>query len=195
MYLTIKRILDIICSFFLLIVASPIIVSTILLLLLLRHKVFFFQKRGGKGNSVFTIIKFRTMTDKRDERGNLLPDTQRMFKLGNLIRKISIDELPQLLNVIKGDMSIIGPRPLLAEYLPIYNDFQKRRHEVKPGITGWAQVNGRNRLSWEQKFLFDIWYVDNLSFKVDLMILLITIKRIINKSITDDNEIITEYFK
>lgn len=144
--------------------------------------IFFQQPRPGKGGKVFNVIKFKTMNDKRDEQGNLLPDMLRITKFGNFIRKSSIDELPQLFNVLKGDMSLIGPRPLLVEYLPLYSPEQARRHEVRPGISGWAQVNGRNNISWGEKFQYDVWYVDNLSFMLDLKIVFITIKKVLMRA-------------
>ena len=134
--------------------------------------------RPGKQGKVFKVIKFKTMNDKRDKNGNLLSDEKRLTGVGKFIRKTSLDEIPQLLNVIKGDMSLIGPRPLLVEYLPLYSELQKRRHEVKPGITGWAQINGRNAISWEQKFEYDVWYVDHISFLLDLRISFLTIKKV-----------------
>ncbi len=140
---------------------------------------FFYQARPGKNEKIFHVIKFKTMTDEQDADGNLLPDDVRLTKIGSFIRKTSLDEIPQLINVLKGDISLVGPRPLLVDYLPLYNEFQKRRHEVKPGITGWAQVNGRNAISWEQKFKLDIWYIDNISFFLDLKILLMTIKKVL----------------
>jgi lipopolysaccharide/colanic/teichoic acid biosynthesis glycosyltransferase len=140
---------------------------------------FFVQRRPGKSEKIFRLIKFRTMTNKRNSDGNLLPDEQRLTPFGNMIRKTSLDEIPQLINVIKGDMSLIGPRPLLVEYLPLYSTVQKRRHEVRPGITGWAQVNGRNAISWEKKFELDVWYVDHISPGLDVRILLLTIKKVI----------------
>lgn len=139
---------------------------------------FFFQTRPGRYGRLFRIIKFRTMNDRRDAQGNLLPDAQRLTALGKFVRKSSLDEIPQLLNVIKGDMSLIGPRPLLPEYLPLYSPHQARRHEVRPGITGWAQVNGRNAISWEQKFTLDVWYVDHLNFFLDIKVLFLTIKKV-----------------
>ena len=142
-------------------------------------KPFFFQLRPGKDGKIFKIIKFKTMTDKKDENGNLLPDADRLTKIGSFVRKTSLDEIPQLLNVIKGDMSLVGPRPLLPKYLELYNDFQRRRNEVKPGITGWAQVNGRNSISWEKKFEYDVWYVDNVSFLLDIKILILTVLNVV----------------
>ena len=144
-----------------------------------KGKPFFFQLRPGKDERLFQIIKFKTMTDGKDAAGNLLPDAQRLTALGSFVRKTSLDEIPQLLNVIKGDMSLIGPRPLLPEYLPYYSELQKRRHEVRPGITGWAQINGRNAISWEQKFEYDVWYVDHLSILLDIKIVFLTFKKII----------------
>jgi len=159
--------------------AMPVLIPAgILLTIANRGNPFFFQKRPGKNGRIFTIVKFKTMNDRKDAQGNLLPDAQRLTKIGKLIRKTSIDEIPQLWNVLKGDMSLVGPRPLLPEYLPLYNDFQKRRHEVRPGITGWAQVNGRNAVSWPQKFEYDVWYVDHLNFWLDVKILLLTLKKV-----------------
>lgn len=140
--------------------------------------IFFFQYRCGKDNKIFRLIKFKTMNSSRDSLGNLLPDSDRITPIGRFIRKTSIDELPQLFNVLKGDMSLVGPRPLLVEYLPLYNANQRRRHEVKPGITGWAQVNGRNSISWREKFKMDVWYIDNCSFSLDMKILWLTIQKI-----------------
>lgn len=173
---------DFILSLLLLVLMLPVIALTILLLLLFNGgKVFFFQKRPGLNGIPFNIIKFRTMNDRKDENGVFLPDAQRLTRIGKIIRKLSIDEIPQLLNVIRGDMSLIGPRPLLTEYLPLYNSFQKRRHEVRPGITGWAQVNGRNQVSWEKKFDMDVYYVDNISLSLDLKIALLTVIKIIKR--------------
>lgn len=162
-------------------------VLVILLTIINKGNPFFVQRRPGKGGRVFKIIKFKTMTDMRDKSGNLLPDAERLTSIGSFIRKASLDEIPQLLNVIKGDMSLIGPRPLLPEYLPLYNQFQNRRHEVRPGITGWAQVNGRNALSWKQKFEYDVWYVDHISLGLDLRILLNTILNVIKRDGINQN--------
>lgn len=177
-----KRILDLSLSLVGFIVLFPIFIFiTILLFFSNNGKPFFYQNRPGKNENIFAIIKFKSMNDKKDTLGNLLPFDKRITKVGNFIRKYSLDEIPQLINVIKGDMSIVGPRPLLVEYLPLYNNEQRKRHEVKPGITGWAQVNGRNTISWEQKFALDTWYVNNQSFLIDLKIILLTIKRVIKK--------------
>ena len=140
---------------------------------------FFFQERPGKDGKIFRVIKFKTMTDERDSKGDLLSDAARLTKVGKLVRSTSLDELPQLINVLKGDMALIGPRPLLIQYLPLYNKEQARRHEVRPGITGWAQVNGRNAFSWARKFELDVWYVDNISFVIDLKVIVLTIKKVL----------------
>lgn len=163
----------------LILLLSPIILIVALLLYVLNGgSVFFTQQRPGKNELILRVIKFKTMNDKKDQHGKLLSDKERLTPIGKFIRTTSIDELPQLINVLKGDMSLIGPRPLLSKYLPLYSDAQNRRHEVKPGITGWAQVNGRNALSWEQKFKYDVWYVDHLSFLLDIKILFLTIKKV-----------------
>ena len=154
------------------------LIVILLLLIANKGKAFFLQPRPGKNGRIFKVVKFKTMTDERDKFGDFLPDGDRITSIGNFIRKTSLDEIPQLLNVIKGDMSLVGPRPLLVEYLPLYDSFQARRHEVKPGITGWAQVNGRNAISWQQKFEYDVWYVDNLSFKTDFIILWKTFSKV-----------------
>lgn len=175
----IKRFIDFFASLIGLILLTPIfLVVTVVLYFANSGKPFFFQKRPGKNGRIFMLVKFKTMNDKKDKNGELLPDDKRLTPLGNFVRKTSLDEIPQLINVLKGDMSLIGPRPLLVEYLPLYNDFQKRRHEVRPGITGWAQVNGRNTLSWDQKFEYDVWYVDHLSLKLDMQILLKTVLKV-----------------
>ena len=160
-----KRFLDIVIALITLGIFSPLLIFVFILLLISnKGKAFFFQERPGRNGKIFKVIKFRTMNNKKDENGNLLPDNKRLTRLGIFLRKISFDEGPQVINILKGDMSIIGPRPLLPEYLALYSDEQKKRHNVKPGITGWAQVNGRNAISWKQKFEYDIWYVKNLSF-------------------------------
>jgi undecaprenyl phosphate N,N'-diacetylbacillosamine 1-phosphate transferase len=175
-----KPLLDFLFAVLLFLILSPLLIlCTVLLLFANSGRPFFLQQRPGKNEKIFTLIKFKTMSDKKDAEGNLLPDEKRLTTIGKFIRKTSLDELPQLLNVIKGDMSLVGPRPLLIEYLPLYNQFEKRRQEVKPGITGWAQVNGRNAISWRQKFEYDVWYVDHLSFGFDVKILLLTLKKIL----------------
>lgn len=174
-----KRLLDFIISLLGFTILFPIfILITLFLILANQGKPFFFQLRPGKKERIFRIIKFRTMNEKRDKEGNLLPDEERLTAIGKFVRKTSLDEIPQLLNVIKGDMSLIGPRPLLVEYIPLYNEEQKRRHEVRPGITGWAQVNGRNAISWQQKFEYDVWYIDHLSFQLDIKIFWLTIRKV-----------------
>ena len=152
---------------------------------------FFLQERPGKDAKIFKIIKFKTMTDERDENGKLLPDAQRLTKVGRLVRSTSIDELPQLINVLKGDMALIGPRPLLTRYLELYSPEQARRHEVRPGITGWAQCHGRNSISWTEKFKLDVWYVDNCSLKVDMKVILITIMKVLKRDGINDNSVST----
>lgn len=175
-----KPLLDFVLSLLGIIVTSPIfLIVFIALLFANRGKVFFLQNRPGKNEEIFKIIKFRTMNDKRDAQGNLLPDEERLTSIGKLVRQTSLDEIPQLINVLLGNMSLIGPRPLLPEYLPLYNDVQKKRHLIKPGITGWAQINGRNAVEWEKKFMFDVWYVENLSFLLDLQIMFLTLKKVL----------------
>ncbi len=198
MYKTIvKRILDVTLSFIGLVILSPVLLLvTLLLAIANKGNPLFFQIRPGKHEKLFKIIKFKTMNDKVDKEGNLLPDAQRLTKIGSFVRKTSIDELPQLINVLKGDMSLIGPRPLLPEYLPLYNQKQKKRHNVRPGITGWAQINGRNAISWEEKLALDVWYVNNLSSKLDLQIIVKTIKKVIVKDgISSNNSVTIEKFK
>ena len=192
-----KHIIDKFFALLALLFLLPIFVLiTIGLYIANQGKPFFFQKRPGKNGKIFEIIKFKTMNDLKDSQGNLLPDEKRLTRIGTFVRKTSLDEIPQLINVLRGEMSLIGPRPLLPEYLPLYNDFQKRRHEVKPGITGWAQVNGRNAISWKQKFEYDVWYVDHLSFKLDLRILWLTLKKVIkSEGINSLGEITTQPFK
>ena len=192
-----KPIFDYTFSFLLILILSPLLLLLIILLYFFNQKnVFFFQSRPGKNERVFRIIKFKTMTDEKDENGNLLPDEKRLTKMGRFVRKTSLDELPQLFNVLKGDMSFIGPRPLLVSYLTLYNDEQKKRHHIKPGITGWAQVNGRNAITWEQKFIFDVFYVNNISFTLDLKIFLLTIKKVLkSEGINTIGVATTESFK
>ena len=192
-----KRAFDIMVSATGLILSSPITLgASVLIAKKLGKPILFRQTRPGEGGKPFQIYKFRTMTDDRDDNGELLPDAQRMTPLGSFIRKSSIDELPQLINVLKGDISIVGPRPLLMEYIPLYNDEQKKRHDVKPGITGWAQINGRNAISWDAKFKLDVWYVENQSFKLDLYIIYKTIVNTIKKKdITAPNRVTAEKFK
>ena len=177
----VKTILDKVFSFVLLILVLPILFLVCLLLKVFHGKALFKQKRPGRKGQVFTIYKLKTMNDQVNERGELLPDDQRLTRLGQFIRALSIDELPQLINILKGDMSFIGPRPLLQEYLELYTVEQNRRHDVLPGITGWAQVNGRNRISWEEKFELDLYYVDNWSLSLDFKITLLTIKKVLLK--------------
>ena len=178
----IKRILDIALTLLVLIMLSPfILILFILLLIANQGSPLFFQDRPGKNNKVFRLVKFKTMNERKDANGKLLPDKDRLTPIGRFIRSTSMDELPQLINVFKGDMSLVGPRPLLIKYLPLYNPQQARRHEVRPGITGWTQVNGRNSLSWNQKFELDIYYVDNLSFTLDIKILWLTIVKVFKR--------------
>jgi lipopolysaccharide/colanic/teichoic acid biosynthesis glycosyltransferase len=177
-----KRLLDLTLSTIALLVASPfLILITVLLVFQNFGKPFFFQERPGMHHKPFWIVKFKSMNDKKDKAGNLLPDVQRMTPLGRVIRKLSLDELPQLINVLKGDMSLIGPRPLLFKYIPLYTSEQDRRHEIRPGITGWAQVNGRNAISWKKKFELDIYYVDHMSFLLDLKIIWLTLIKILKR--------------
>jgi undecaprenyl phosphate N,N'-diacetylbacillosamine 1-phosphate transferase len=192
-----KRIIDFSCSLIGLLFLSPLfMLVTIGLYFANQGKPFFFQLRPGKKEKIFKIVKFKTMNDKKDEEGNLLPDAMRLTKIGAFVRKTSLDEIPQLLNVIKGDMSLIGPRPLLPEYLPLYDEVQKRRHEVKPGITGWAQVNGRNAISWQKKFEYDVWYVNHISPILDLKILFLTFKKVFfREGINMNGQATAEAFK
>jgi len=178
----IKRILDFTISFGLLFLFSPIIVLVgIVLSIQNQGTPFFVQERPGKNERRFRIIKFKTMTDEKDKQGKLLPDNERLTKLGSFVRKTSLDEIPQLINVLKGDMSLIGPRPLLFKYLPLYSKEQKRRHEVTPGITGWAQVNGRNTISWTKKFELDVYYINHISFLLDLKIIWLTLIKVFKR--------------
>lgn len=178
----IKRSLDFVLSLILLVLLAPVILLVALLLKCVLGAVLFRQERPGLNERIFTLYKFKTMSDERDENGNLLPDEFRLKPFGKLIRSLSLDELPQLFNVLKGDMSLIGPRPLLVKYLPLYSEAQKHRHDVRPGITGWAQVNGRNDISWEKKFELDLFYVKNCSFALDAKITLMTMVRVFQRS-------------
>ena len=189
--------IDFIAAFAAFIILSPLfIIVTLLLFFANQGKPFFVQARPGKRGKVFRILKFKTMNDRKDEQGNLLPDSERLTLIGSIVRKTSLDEIPQLLNVLIGDMSLIGPRPLLVEYLPLYNETQRRRHEAKPGITGWAQVNGRNAISWEQKFDYDVYYVDNISFLLDVKIILLTLVNVFRgKGISQQGSATMEKFK
>ena len=178
----IKRLLDILLSGLALIVLSPVLlVTAVLVRTKLGSPVIFHQDRPGKDEKIFRLYKFRSMTDERDENGNLLPDEVRLTKFGKLLRSTSLDELPELWNILRGDMSIVGPRPLLVKYLPLYNEEQRHRHDVRPGLTGWAQANGRNALSWEEKFRLDVWYVENLSFGVDVKTIYLTVKNVLRR--------------
>ena len=192
-----KRLFDFTLALFALLLLSPVILITALLIRFkLGSPILFTQERPGLHGKVFKIMKFRTMLDGKDKQGNLLPDNERMTKFGSFLRSTSLDELPGLFNVLKGDMSLVGPRPLLVQYLPLYSAEQARRHNVRPGITGWAQVNGRNAISWEQKFKMDVWYVDNRSFLLDIKILLLTVKKVfVREGISADGHVTIEPFK
>ncbi|MDO5510451.1 MAG: sugar transferase [Weeksellaceae bacterium] len=192
-----KRLIDLLIAIISFTIALPVFLFVAVYLYFANSgKPFFYQLRPGKNEKIFRIIKFKTMNDLKDEQGNLLPDDKRITPIGAFVRKSSLDEIPQLINVIKGDMSLVGPRPLLPEYLPLYNDQQRRRHEVRPGITGWAQVNGRNSLSWEDKFDLDVYYVDNLSALLDLKIVLMTFKKVfIREGISSDSSVTMEKFQ
>jgi undecaprenyl phosphate N,N'-diacetylbacillosamine 1-phosphate transferase len=178
-----KRIMDFVFALAGLIILSPLFLILWIGLSIVNKGAgaFFFQERPGKDERLFKVIKFKTMTDERDSDGNLLPDNERLTKIGRVVRSTSLDEIPQLINVLKGDMSLVGPRPLLVEYLPLYDEVQRRRHEVRPGMTGWAQVNGRNAISWQEKFEHDVWYVDHLSLSLDIKILLKTIEKVFKR--------------
>ncbi|MBP8945517.1 MAG: sugar transferase [Paludibacteraceae bacterium] len=193
-----KRLFD-----FVIALVGLIILSPLFLILWIRLSIankgagaFFLQERAGKDEKIFKVIKFKTMNDRRDEKGNLLPDSERLTTIGRWIRSLSLDEIPQLINVLKGDMSLVGPRPLLVKYLPLYDEVQHRRHEVRPGITGWAQVNGRNAITWQQKFKYDVWYVDHISLILDIKILLKTIEKVIKREGINSETVVTmEEFK
>jgi lipopolysaccharide/colanic/teichoic acid biosynthesis glycosyltransferase len=196
-YIIIKEILDRIFSLLIFVLLSPVFLIVCLLLVISnKGVVFFLQHRPGKNEKIFKIIKFKTMNDRKDSNGQLLPDADRLTYMGRFVRATSIDEIPQLINVFKGDMSFVGPRPLLVSYLPLYDEHQRRRHLVKPGITGWAQINGRNAISWEEKFEYDIWYVDNLSFLLDVKILVVTFFKVIKaKNVSSANSVTVDKFK
>ena len=193
----VKRFFDIILSLFALILLSPVmLIVAILVRTKLGSPVIFCQERPGKNERIFKLYKFRSMTDKRDEKGDLLPDEVRLTKFGKLLRSTSLDELPELWNILRGDMSIVGPRPLLVKYLPLYNEVQKHRHDVRPGLTGWAQVHGRNTISWEEKFEYDVWYVEHLSFAIDVKTIFLTVKKVFRREgITSETAATIEEFK
>ena len=196
-YILIKRFVDLAITLSLLLILSPLLlVIALLVCFRLGTPVLFQQQRPGLHGQPFTMYKFRTMNNEHDADGNLLPDAQRLTPFGRFLRSTSLDELPELWNVLKGEMSLVGPRPLLMQYLDHYTPEQMRRHEIKPGITGWAQVNGRNAITWEEKFILDVWYVDNLSFTLDLTIILLTVIKILKREgITQPNQATVEYFQ
>lgn len=191
-----KRIFDFLAALIGLLLLSPIFIVVVVGLYFANQgKPFFFQARPGKGGNIFKIVKFKTMNDKKDNEGNLLSDAERLTSIGAFVRKTSLDEIPQLINVLKGDMSLIGPRPLLPQYLELYTVEQKRRHEVKPGITGWAQVNGRNAISWKRKFELDVYYVDHISLELDIKIFFLTIKKVfVREGISQEGQVTAEAF-
>ncbi len=192
-----KRIIDFILVFIILVIIWPLFFIIIIWLHFANKGagIFFIQERPGKNEKIFRVVKFKTMTDERDTEGNLLPDAGRLTKVGRLVRSTSIDELPQLINILKGDMALIGPRPLLPQYLPLYSQEQRKRHKVRPGITGWAQVNGRNSISWTKKFELDVWYVDHISFFLDLKIIFLTIRKVFRRDgINSENDVTMEDF-
>lgn len=190
-----KRVIDFTIALIVLLIIWPILLVVYIWLTIANKGVgaLFLQERPGLHGKIFRVIKFKTMTDERDAEGNLLPDADRLTKVGRFVRSTSIDELPQLINVLKGDMALIGPRPLRVHYLPLYSKEQARRHDVRPGISGWAQCHGRNNISWTEKFKLDVWYVDNLSIKVDLQIIFITIKKVLMRSDVNNDEVATMY--
>ncbi|MBT8326826.1 MAG: sugar transferase [Bacteroidia bacterium] len=191
-----KRVGDFLIALIGFIVLLPLFICTIILLAINNSgSVFFTQVRPGLGEVPFRLIKFKTMNDAKDKNGDLLPDSVRLTTIGKWVRKLSLDEIPQLLNVIKGDMSLIGPRPLLMEYLPLYSEEQKKRHQIRPGITGWAQVNGRNNVDWKTKFELDVWYVNNISFLLDIRILILTVFKVLKvEGISSDSSVTMEKF-
>ena len=192
----VKRLLDFLLAIIILLLCSPILLVTFIALTFANGgEAFFIQPRPGKKNKIFKIIKFKSMNDKKGPDGKLLSDEKRITTVGRFVRKTSLDEIPQLFNVLKGDMSLIGPRPLLISYLPLYNEQQKRRHTIRPGITGWAQVNGRNAIGWNQKFTYDVWYVDHLSFWLDVKILWLTALKVVkSEGISSDTSATMEAF-
>ena len=195
---SVKKVLDFVIALIGVCFLSPFL-SFVALLLFIAHRsfkgIFFVQSRVGYKGRIFKILKFKTMSDQRDEDGVLLPDAERLTLMGKIVRSLSIDELPQLINVLKGDMAFVGPRPLLPKYLPLYSKEQLRRHEVRPGITGWAQINGRNNISWTRKFEYDVWYVDHVSFWLDLKILFLTVKKVfVREGISKEGEVTTVPF-
>lgn len=192
-----KRFVDFTAAVLGFLLLSPIfLIVTIGLFFANQGKPFFVQKRPGLHGKIFSILKFKTMNDQKDAHGNLLPDSDRLTAIGAFVRKTSLDEIPQLINVIKGDMSLIGPRPLLPQYLSLYNAFQQQRHNVRPGITGWAQINGRNAISWDQKFEYDVWYTQNISLLIDMKILFLTVKKVfVSEGISQKGEATMEVFK
>ena len=196
-YPVVKRVADCVGAFFLIVILSPLMLAiAVTVAIFIGRPVLFEQMRPGLNGAPFTVRKFRTMSDSRDAEGNLLPDAQRLSKFGRLLRKTSLDELPQLFNVLVGDMSFVGPRPLLMEYLPLYSEEQARRHNTRPGITGWAQVNGRNALSWEKKFELDVWYVDNISAILDIKILMMTVLKVLkSEGVSATRQATTEKFR
>ena len=193
-----KRLIDFSLALLGLIIISPLFLLLWIWLYIANKGAgaFFVQERPGKDEKIFKVIKFKTMNDKRDENGNLLPDSERLTTIGRWIRSLSLDEIPQLINVLKGDMSLVGPRPLLVQYLPLYDEMQRRRHEVRPGMTGWAQVNGRNAISWQEKFEYDVWYVDHVSLFLDIKILLKTVEKVFKREgINTGTHVTMEPFK
>lgn len=192
-----KRVFDFLLAFVLIVISFPVMLCIALLIYFtMGMPIFFKQQRPGYREKIFTILKFRTMQNTKDENGELLPDDQRLIGFGKLLRSLSLDELPQLFNVLKGDMSFVGPRPLLIEYLGKYNEEQKKRHNVRPGITGWAQVNGRNAISWQQKFEYDVWYIENCSVALDIKIIFLTIKKVLkSEGINQEGQVTTDKFK